>query len=259
MSGTLGETALGPPGAEPLYVFVCGCPRSGTTALGRLLNQHPAVALGLERYRYLFGRRLGEFHPSLFAPPRFLDIRAEDGINPNTHLAGKFAPGLQMRVVGDKIPYLYRRFPHVRQAFPKARVLAIFRDPADVARSWQQRADNPADSWPVEAGAAAGLREWKAAVNRVRSNLPRWEGRMTILSYEPFFRVADAPALAVNFARLLAVLGLRMADADLLQAAATIFTPPRPAAPLALPPAIEAEAAALRDYPPYRALLARAL
>ena len=259
MFGAADKAAPASPGADPLHMFVCGCPRSGTTALGRLLNQHPAIALGLERYKFVFGRRLDEFRPDLFALPRFLDIRAEDSNNPNTHLAEKFAPGLEMRVVGDKIPYLDRRFPHVQQAFPEARMLAIFRDPADVARSWQQRADNPADSWRAEAGAAAALVEWKSAVDRVRSNLGRWGGRMTILSYEPFFRVADAQALAANFARLLAVLDLRMADADLLHAAAAIFTPPRPTAPSALPPGIAAEAAALRHDPAYRALLARAL
>ena len=35
--------------ARPL--FVCGCARSGTTAFGDYLNQHPEVLLCQERYK----------------------------------------------------------------------------------------------------------------------------------------------------------------------------------------------------------------
>jgi hypothetical protein len=35
---------------RPGYLFSTGCERSGTTALARLLQSHPAVAMGMERY-----------------------------------------------------------------------------------------------------------------------------------------------------------------------------------------------------------------
>lgn len=41
------------------FLFVCGCPRSGTSYLHALLAQHPAIALGLERFNLrLFARTL---------------------------------------------------------------------------------------------------------------------------------------------------------------------------------------------------------
>ena len=35
------------------YLFVTGCPRSGTTALVELLASHYAIVIGMERYKYV--------------------------------------------------------------------------------------------------------------------------------------------------------------------------------------------------------------
>ncbi len=43
------------------YVFIAGCPRSGTSALTFLLNEHPTVAIGFERYKRLRAQ-LDPFH-----------------------------------------------------------------------------------------------------------------------------------------------------------------------------------------------------
>ena len=41
------------------FLFVCGCPRSGTSYFHSLLAPHPAIALGLERFNLrMFDRRL---------------------------------------------------------------------------------------------------------------------------------------------------------------------------------------------------------
>ena len=37
------------------YLFVGGLARSGTSALTELLNGHSEIAIGMERYKYLFG------------------------------------------------------------------------------------------------------------------------------------------------------------------------------------------------------------
>ena len=58
------------------YAFITGCSRSGTTALTRLLNRHPDVAIGYERNNRLAGR--GLLTPSLFEPERFRRFEADD-------------------------------------------------------------------------------------------------------------------------------------------------------------------------------------
>jgi hypothetical protein len=44
---------------QKMFLFVCGCPRSGTSYFQGLLASHPAIALGLERFNLrLFARKL---------------------------------------------------------------------------------------------------------------------------------------------------------------------------------------------------------
>ena len=76
------------------YCFVFGCPRSGTTAVARLLQAHPRVVIGMERYKFLLSRRRdrGTFGPTLFERERFFDFRAGDtNVNPDLgHFEGHY-------------------------------------------------------------------------------------------------------------------------------------------------------------------------
>ena len=59
------------------FLFVCGFPRSGTTALWRLLNSDKRLALGVERFGTKFSSR--EFlTPELFETERFFDAQSVD-------------------------------------------------------------------------------------------------------------------------------------------------------------------------------------
>jgi len=245
------------------HLFVCGCPRSGTTALGTLLNRHPSIALGIERFKHIaMGRRGAEFGPALFEHDRFLDILAEDTntIGQNKHLAKKFATTHEIRMVGDKIPRLYRRLPFLREAFPGAALVVIFRDPVAVALSWQARADSPKDQWPAENGADKALEEWQVSVDAVSEEAAAWGKSLTIIDYDRFFRVPDALTLADNTRRLFGALGLKMQDTNLLRAAEAL----RGSAPSSggkREPAtdIVAKAAILREGAAFQALMARAV
>jgi hypothetical protein len=132
------------------YLFVMGCPRSGTTALRTLLNGHQAIALGEERYGTRCNR--AEFlDPSLFEGDRF--FRLSEGDTFYTDLEGAIPEfgalksrygGAKYR--GDKILFLYRYLPQLLDTFQeRARAVVIFRNIFDVADSYNRRADNPAD------------------------------------------------------------------------------------------------------------------
>lgn len=246
------------------HLFVFGCPRSGTTALGILLNRHPVIALGIERYKHIaMGGRGREFQPELFEQTRFLDIRPDDTNTgrQNEHLAQKFSSGRPIRLTGDKIPRLYRRLTPLRATFPDAYLMVIFRDPVDVALSWQARADSPRDSWPAENGAAKALVEWLNCVNIVADAQPSCGEKLTIVDYDRFFRVPNAADLAANIKRLYGALGLEMQEANLLRAAEAMRKgrPSRSEAERVLPDDLAEQAIALRGNARYRALLDSAI
>ena len=74
------------------FLFATGCPRSGNTALTRLLNAHDEIVMGSERYKYLlYEGRFWELTPELYAPPRYFDFRETDtNITPEVQ-DGRFA------------------------------------------------------------------------------------------------------------------------------------------------------------------------
>src|SRR5205807_10659654 len=62
------------------FLFVCGVPRSGTTALAQLLNYHPRIGIGIERFRSIaIGSRGDEFRLTLYRKERFFKFRDGDG------------------------------------------------------------------------------------------------------------------------------------------------------------------------------------
>lgn len=150
------------------FLFVCGVQRSGTTALGALLNAHPAIALGIERYKFVYGRAPDEVGPQLFEAGRFFDVKDSET---NLHAPSQYRR-LQRdfddaTLVGDKLPGLQHRLPLLAERFPGASVLFLVRDPAAVAASWQQRADDAQDHWPAENGVERAVAEWNRSMRAV--------------------------------------------------------------------------------------------
>jgi len=247
------------------YLFAFGCPRSGTTVLGHILNRHPSIALGIERFKHIaMGRRSAEFTPELFEQARFLDIRPDDTntVRQNDHLAQKFASGRPIRMIGDKIPRLYHRIAQLRSGFPEAQMVVIFRDPVDVALSWQARAESPRDSWPAENDGAKALAEWMSCVDIVAEAQPACGTKLKIIDYDRFFRVPSSADLAANIKRLYNAVGLDMQPANLLRTAEAMRQPrTRKTAEVkpTLAADVAAQAVALREHARFRALLAQAI
>lgn len=132
-------------------LFVVGLPRSGTTLLYTLLNQHPQIALmqegelpllwplfwmrrrkseWLERWNFFTGSL--ERHPmDLDRIPAFASsIEAATEAAYKEYARQKGAP-----IWGDKCPSRYDSLLRLADQFPNARFVIIWRDPSDVCRS----------------------------------------------------------------------------------------------------------------------------
>lgn len=148
------------------FLFVCGCPRSGTSYSHALLAQHPALALGLERFNLrLFGHKL---LPADFGRSRFLHIEAGDtwydsaSQFPWQHgLAESHYDAAQY--LGDKVPRAYEHFDHLITHFPDVRFICLVRNVFDVAASYEGRR-RAVTHWSQDWGSRKAVEHWNASL-----------------------------------------------------------------------------------------------
>ena len=149
-------------------LFIAGCPRSGTSALTFLLNEHHELAIGFERYKRLRAQ-IDPFH--FKAEEFFSPVRAETDIRGELlyrRLRARWEKGT-VKVIGDKVPLYTRVLPQLLHRFPQARVLVLVRDPLEVARSFRRRAADPQDWWPAENDHTLAIRMWNEALSAVQA------------------------------------------------------------------------------------------
>jgi hypothetical protein len=157
-----------------------------------LLNHHPDICLGVERYKYKF-QRAKDYGPDDFALERFFDFRATDtNILPEADnqwadlyrtMRRKWP---EAKIVGDKIPHLFDRLPRLVQAYPRAKLVFMVRNPRRVAASWNRRARAGNASWPAENDARRSVEVW----NRANQKITRFRERgmeICVVSYERFY------------------------------------------------------------------------
>jgi hypothetical protein len=150
------------------YVFILGCPRSGTTLLRRMVDAHPQVAIPSSEQHWILdcprkGRGVTadrsvapELISILLADRRFagLDIgrnELEKLAAPREMSYATFvsavldAYGSRRRkpLVGDKTPGAVRNLPMLHELWPRARIVHLIRDGRDVCLSlinWRRSA-----------------------------------------------------------------------------------------------------------------------
>jgi Sulfotransferase family len=142
------------------YVFIVGCPRSGTTLLHRLVDAHPQIAI-IHQSRFIpnfFERRRG-LTPEGLVTTKLVDrlleahgvknletsrelleslVEAEGPVSYSTFVSGVFdlyGKGHGKRLVGDKTPAYVRRINTLHSLWPKAKFVHIIRDGRDVCMS----------------------------------------------------------------------------------------------------------------------------
>ena len=178
-------------------VFIVGPPRSGTTWLQRLLATHPRVRTGQESFVFAWylerafqrWRREVERQEERSANRRQgiglgAFLREEDVLRwmrlPLAQMLS--AAGVQENdLFLEKTPGHARTLPAIREVLPKARVIAVIRDPRDVVASLLAASTSWGRDWAPRGGRAAAA-EWTANVQGIR------QGR-TLLGPRELFEV----------------------------------------------------------------------
>jgi glycosyltransferase involved in cell wall biosynthesis len=166
------------------HLFVAGCPRSGTSALVFLLNEHSRIALGFERFK----RTRALLDPWHFAPAQFFaPVLAETDIQGELlyrRLRERWRGG-SVEVIGDKVPLYWRVLPDLLERFAHGRLILLVREPYDVAASFDRRAADPGDWWPTANDRTLALEMWNEALERARAAERAGYGeRIFLASYE---------------------------------------------------------------------------
>jgi hypothetical protein len=151
--------ALEPYWTNP-YVFIVGCPRSGTTLLRRIVNAHPQIAIMPESHwiSRFFEKRRGltpeglvtsELIPSLLEDTRFTRLniprkklealmRAGQQASYSEFVSGIFnlyGKAQGKALAGNKTPWYVRRLRILHNLWPTARFVHVIRDGRDVCLS----------------------------------------------------------------------------------------------------------------------------
>jgi hypothetical protein len=176
------------------YVFFVGCPRSGTTLLGRIADAHPRLAV-IHETRWiasLYKKRRGLTADGAVTPelleylrehPRFaklgVDPRSLEGLlrrDPPVPYADFVAAlfdlyGAQRDkpLVGDKTPRYVRDLPTLHELWPQAKFVHLIRDGRDVCLSvldWRKGAPR-FTTWDEDAVSTTALWwEWNVQLGR---------------------------------------------------------------------------------------------
>ena len=179
------------------FLFVTGCPRSGTSVLARVLTGHPAVALGMERFNNRIVRRI--LQPADFDSGRFFDVQPGDTWYRALDQLPAYYEQLRLRYDGakywgDKFPGAYEHYVHLVRNFDDVCFIFILRNIFDVALSFEGRRARGVH-WPANGGVEYAVARWNASIGYTMHWRER--ARILVVSYEDLFvRAGSAETMA---------------------------------------------------------------
>ena len=172
--------------------IICGIPRSGTTALARLVSLNQNIVIGIERYKTVF--RSKSFNAEFFQKEKFFDKKfLPTNVDQYRYqnfdeLESRFESCLW---VGDKIPNAVFQIPQIFQKFNgNIHFVIILRDPYSVAASWKARATNKLDSWPARNGVSQCAIAYENLLKIARENRNIFS-QCEIVDYDKLFEMSD--------------------------------------------------------------------
>lgn len=155
------------------FCLVTGCPRSGTTAMMRLLNTHPEVAICNERYFSAVAQ--DDFGRGHFRRDRMSSFEEGDGY-PEAMTAVDTVQAIELaekaQVFGDKVPNVEAVVKAARR-LGGVKVIAMVRDPIGVILSFEDRrrravADPDGDpAWPAHFDFEEGMKRFNHAMSHL--------------------------------------------------------------------------------------------
>ncbi len=166
------------------YLFAIGNARSGTTALGALLNSSPEICLGIERYSLD-----DNVSASSFTKAAFFDAKSKNYLV-RPHLYAEIKEKFDQAIyVGDKRPRFIRCWQNTWLNLPKAKIIYIFRNIYDVACSYNTRASNAAlgidKCWSSSRDFSQAVGDWNQGLQEVKKLIDFYE--VYFVKYEDFF------------------------------------------------------------------------
>ncbi|MGB3468172.1 MAG: sulfotransferase [Cyclobacteriaceae bacterium] len=182
------------------FLFVCGCGRSGTTAMLELLNSHHRIALGTERYKfYAQPDTVSRMSKNLFEYDNFFNINSQQTNLNSTHpaweqklksdyemLKHKFE--IENVIKGDKYPRYFRVLKEISEKFDNPKWIFMLRDVYDVALSWNVRANNIEDKgWSRKRDYSAAVVEWNEALTKTYEFNQQKSRKLFVCKYEKIF------------------------------------------------------------------------
>lgn len=176
------------------YLFICGCARSGTTALWKVVSAHHKIALGCERYNKLFRNHHEKISEELFEKNRFFNIQEYDTHYSKMEDMPPYILNYFLELpkyyddcvyFGDKFPQLFNFYDLIKSKFPESKIIFIMRNIFDVANSFAVRAANSNGNWPEKRNAAASIQNWNISLRNTIKYLDQLD--FHIIQYERFF------------------------------------------------------------------------
>lgn len=162
-----------------------------------LLNQHPEIAIGKERYYYHasseypnnFGLTADKFLPS-----KFFDLHIGETFHENLSGQPPVDKYVSASLVGDKIPKLLYHRESLQQHIPDCLIIYILRNPIDVAMSYKNRSSESDEIWTIleESAIRTAVDEWNTSLQQASAAFQAFgRQQFLIISYERLTQVGE--------------------------------------------------------------------
>lgn len=167
-------------------LFICGCARSGTSALTNLLNRDDRIIIGTERYINIYEK----IQPVHFQKDRFLNPNQDEMRNPDNQIFNNFRIKWDkgnVQYIGDKAPRYYKQLYYLTRMFPDCKILFLWRNLYEVASSYNVRARQK-KNWGDDRDYRQAVQHWNESLQCVYNHINNGNrDQVHIIKYEAFF------------------------------------------------------------------------